>query len=231
MKQLPDSPTAPTVVFEDTNLLVIDKPAGLLSQGDITGEPHLIDWARDYVGRHYVGLIHRLDRNTSGLMVLAKRSKAADRLSEALRDGRLERRYQAWCLGELKPGEPARWRHFLFKDESTNQSRVVAASAPGAQEAILHARAIESRQVGAQTVTLIEFVLETGRSHQIRVQCAAMGLPILGDPRYGTPASARLAARTALHSCYLRFPHPIGGAELEFKSSLPAELALRHNLG
>ena len=92
----------PKIIFEDKNIIVLDKPAGLLSQGDISGEKNLVDWLRRLLGRHYVGLVHRLDRNTSGIMVVAKRTKAAKRLSASLQEGQLNRIYLAWIIGNLK---------------------------------------------------------------------------------------------------------------------------------
>src|ERR1700722_17281453 len=105
---------APLILFEDQHLIVISKPAGLLSQGEKTGDENLVDWARAYVKRNYVGLVHRLDRNTSGAMVLAKRTKSAQRLTDSLQKGELTRSYLAWVQGEVR--EKTRWRHFLLKD-------------------------------------------------------------------------------------------------------------------
>ena len=120
----------PRILLEDTHLAVLSKPAGLLSQGESTGDFNLVDWCRDYFGRNYVGLVHRLDRNTSGLMVVAKRSKSAERLTEALKKGQLVRIYQALLHGDLR--EPAEWVHFLKKNESTNVVSVVRGDSPDA---------------------------------------------------------------------------------------------------
>ena len=106
-----DPATDPKIIYEDTHLVVLSKPAGLLSQGEKTGDINLVDWLRDYFGRHYVGLVHRLDRNTSGIMVVAKRTKAAQRLTLALQKGELNRIYRAWLIGTLS--QPVRWKHFL----------------------------------------------------------------------------------------------------------------------
>lgn len=154
--------------FEDKHLVVIDKPAGLLSQGSESGDENLVDFLlRNYFGRHYVGLIHRLDRNTSGLMVVAKRSKAAERLSESLRSGTLIRRYEAWLSGALL--SPQHWVHYLWKDEDENHVHVVASSVKGAKRAELHVSPIEAwRLKGGEERTLAGFELATGRSHQIQ---------------------------------------------------------------
>src|SRR4051812_21602955 len=103
----------PKILFEDPHLLVLDKPAGLLSQGEKTGDENLVDWLRQYLGRPYVGLVHRLDRNTSGVMVIAKRTKSASRLTEALQAGKIDRSYLAWVEGRLE--RPVRWEHYLWK--------------------------------------------------------------------------------------------------------------------
>ncbi len=222
---------APHIIFEDTHLLVIDKPAGLLSQGERTGDDNLVDWLRQYLGRPYVGLVHRLDRNTSGLMVVAKRTKSAQRLTESLQKGELEREYLAWLVGELPMGSTHRWSHWLLKDGDTNRVRVVARAGGGAKEAVLYATAIARGQWEGHPLTLTELKLETGRSHQIRVQSSYAGYPVLGDSKYGasrapSPSLVPRFERTALHSHRLRFPHPMAKTEwLSFESPLPEDLS------
>ena len=213
------SPLSPKILFEDTHLLVLDKPAGLLSQGDTTGDENLVDWLRQYLGRPYVGLIHRLDRGTSGIMVVAKRSKAANRLTESLQAGRLTRTYVAWLEGTLEA--PARWRHFLKKDEAKNLVRVVRGAGEGAKEAVLSVRPERAGLWLGNPLTLATFVLETGRSHQIRAQAAHEGHPLLGDLKYG---SASKFGRPALHSLRLRLDHPMSGEWLEFEAELPEDM-------
>ena len=217
---------SPRILFEDNHLIVLDKPAGLLSQGEVTGDENLVDWLRGHFGRHYVGLIHRLDRNTSGIMVVAKRTKAAQRLSDALRDGKLTRTYLGWAEGTL--AAPARWRHFLHKDERTNLVRVVPAKAPGvtpgAKEAVMRATPVRSGSWKGVVATLVEFELKTGRSHQIRAQSAHEGHPLLGDVKYG--ARTRDFGRPALHSFRLSFPHPMSKEQLTFEAELPEDLRI-----
>jgi 23S rRNA pseudouridine1911/1915/1917 synthase len=206
--------------FEDPNLIVLSKPPGLLSQGDVSGEENLVDVLRARFGRHYVGLIHRLDRNTSGLMVVAKRSKAADRLSEQLRDGDLVRKYTAILWGEIKPGPaPLRLEHWLLKNEKTNEVRIVGKNVPGAKQAILHLQPIRTfaHPKSGDLCTLAEFMLETGRGHQIRVQTNALGHPLIGDQKYGSGKSLTLFPRPALHSCFLSFAHPISKELMTFE--------------
>ena len=212
------------ILFEDPNLIVINKPAGLLSQGEETGDENLVDLLRTYFGRHYVGLVHRLDRNTSGLMVIAKRTKAAQRLTEQLQDGKLERIYYALLQGALHR-ESQTWEHWLLKNEKTNTvqtfpfSKFTQNSAPrSAKQALLHVRKIE----GNSSLTLAEFKLETGRSHQIRAQAQAMGYSLLGDTKYGGSSDF---PRPALHSARLSFDHPISKERLSFEAPLPADMA------
>jgi 23S rRNA pseudouridine1911/1915/1917 synthase len=209
------------IIFEDQHCIVLEKPAGLLSQGAKRGDTSVVDWLRDYWGRPYVGLVHRLDRNVSGLMVVAKRSKAAARLTKALQEGLVRRTYQAWLVGRLP--QAAEWRHWLVKDSKKNEVRVVAAGHREAREAILKVRPLRYTKMGTKMLTLAEFQLETGRAHQIRVQSAAAGLPLLGDPKYGKGSSA--IARPALHAIRLEFPHPMTGEMMTFESALPKTMA------
>ncbi len=217
---------SPEILFEDTHLIVLSKPAGLLSQGEISGEPNLVDWARGHFGRNYVGLVHRLDRNTSGIMVLAKRSKSANRLTESLQAGKIYRSYLGWVEGNVEG--PVEWRHFLKKDESTNVVRVVRDRSQG-QESALSARPLAHAEWRGQPLTLLEYVLETGRSHQIRVQSAHERHALLGDPKYGRGAASGFS-RPALHSWVLRFPHPMTSEVLEFKAALPKDMRSIGNL-
>lgn len=215
----------PKLLFEDNHLIVLSKPAGLLSQGEKQGDENLVEWLRSHFGRHYVGLVHRLDRNTSGLMVVAKRTKAARRLTEALQQGDLDRRYLAWVIGKME--KKADWEHWLLKDEAANKVRVFRSGETHPKDAKI-ARLVASPQRSGifqgHGVTLVEFVLETGRSHQIRAQAAAEGLPLLGDTKYGQSSDPKFA-RPALHSHEMSFPHPMSEEIMTFKDPLPEDLA------
>ncbi len=206
------------VLFEDQHLIVLSKPAGLLSQGDISEGENLVDLLRERFGRHYVGLVHRLDRNTSGLMVVAKRSKAAERLTRQLQSGELVRKYRAIVYGSLPLTSPLRWNHWLLKNEQTNQVRVVPSGTSKAKEAVLYAQPLRTLiHPTGEIVTEVEFELETGRGHQIRAQCQASGYPIIGDKKYGNVKSLTLFTRTALHSSFLSFLHPISHEKMTFE--------------
>ncbi len=237
--RLPAKVILPTIIFEDPHLIVLSKPAGFLSQGEATGDDNLVDYLRSYLNRHYVGLIHRLDRNTSGIMVVAKRTKSAQRLTLALQNDQIARTYLGWMAGTLK--REIRWTHFLKKDATRN---LVQVCAPGQQhagrqegkESTLTAKPVQYSVWNGIPITLTEFRLETGRSHQIRVQSAFEGFPLLGDSKYtGLVSRPQLTERlqvrplelqrVALHSFQLKFPHPMTGEILQFEDPLPADLS------
>ncbi|NDG85315.1 MAG: RluA family pseudouridine synthase [Proteobacteria bacterium] len=207
------------ILFEDTHLLVLSKAPGLLSQGDSSGEPSLVDLLRTHFGRNYVGLIHRLDRNTSGLMVVAKRSKSAERLTSQLQSGELKRSYHALLLGKPASNTPERWEHFLFKNPETNEVKVVPQKIPGAKSALLTMTPQKTffHPVSGDPVTVARFELDTGRSHQIRAQARAKNLPLIGDSKYGTAKSVALFSRSALHSCEISFTHPMSKEPMQFE--------------
>lgn len=215
----------PDILFEDTHLAVLRKPAGLLSQGAKPGDPNLVDWLRGHFGRNYVGLIHRLDRNTSGLMVVGKRSKSADRLTESLQSGDLVREYLALVQGEIV-GEK-RWEHYLYKNEADNRVTVFSKPTPNAKVALLTLHVEGTRSVHGEKLSLVRFKLETGRSHQIRAQAAFEGHPLVGDAKYGAKKLKEPFAsfgRTALHSALLTFPHPMTREEMRFEDPLPEDM-------
>jgi 23S rRNA pseudouridine1911/1915/1917 synthase len=215
------------ILFEDQHLIVLSKAPGLLSQGDSSGEASLVDLLRAHFGRNYVGLIHRLDRNTSGLMVVAKRSKSAERLTAQLQAGELVREYHALLHGML-PGQgihdetrtqSQKWEHWLLKSAENNEVRTVPRGTPGAKPAVLFVEPLRMLQApgGGDLLTLARFKLDTGRSHQIRAQARAMGHPLIGDSKYGNAKSLVLFPRPALHSCRLSFLHPISKERLDFE--------------
>ncbi len=214
----------PLVLYEDAHLIVLDKPAGFLSQGGSAEGPNIVDWLRLRWGRPYVGLIHRLDRNTSGLMVVAARTKAANRLTAALQAGKIDRRYLAWVEGRITG--PARWQHWLVKNEETNLVTAFSKpnGRPGEKEAVLSLTPKNQSRLGNQEISLIELKLETGRSHQIRAQAKHAGHILLGDRKYGSRIEQ--PGRPALHSSSLQFPHPMGERSMHFESPLPPDLQL-----
>ncbi len=213
----------PKVLFEDPNLLVIDKPAGLLSQADHSGEPSVVTWAQGYLGRPYVGLIHRLDRNTSGTLVLAKRTKAAGRLTEAIQKHLLQKYYLALVHG-VSPDDVTVLEDYLRKDEEKKIMRVVSKSSAGAQQAKLEFRSLKHAQVDGVPVSLVMIKLYTGRFHQIRAQFAHARLPLCGDIKYSKNSSPQITPRVALHAHKVAFPHPISKELITIESPWPQDL-------
>jgi 23S rRNA pseudouridine1911/1915/1917 synthase len=209
------------VFFEDNHLLVVFKPAGLLSQGGATAEANLLDLSKAWIkarygkpGRVFLGLVHRLDRPVAGVMLFARTSKSAARLSEQIRNRSLRKVYLAVVEGRM-PSEAGEMVHHL--ERRTDAVRIVSAPCPGSREARLAFR-VEAVSGGR---SLVEIDLKTGRKHQIRVQLAHAGCPILGDVRYG--ASAPLpAGRIALLARQITFVHPTRQEPLSFTSPLPA---------
>lgn len=218
-EQLSKFKHTPTLLFEDQHLIVLSKPAGLLSQGESTGDENLVDWLRIYLGRPYVGLVHRLDRNTSGLMVIAKRTKSAQRLTEALQKNEINRLYLAWIIGTLK--NQKRWAHRLEKNSKTNTVAVVTR---GGKESILTVHPLGYGTWDDTPLTLVQFQLETGRSHQIRVQSSQEGFPLLGDQKYNKTKIGNSFPRVALHSYSIEFPHPMSKAVMKFEDPLPPDM-------
>jgi len=207
-------------IYEDNHLLVVIKPPNVLSQADRTGDPDMLTLLKEYVrekyskpGRVYLGLVHRLDRPVGGVMVFARTSKAASRLSAQIREGGFRRQYLAVVQGYLEEREGS-LSGYLRKDRQRNVSQLVEPEAPGAQEARLHFWVVDRK--GGRTLLRLE--LETGRSHQIRVQMAACGHPLVGDQRYGLPSPGQ---QIALWAEYLSFIHPTTKEVLEFREAPP----------
>jgi RluA family pseudouridine synthase len=215
----PLRPTAFDLLHLDNHLLVVVKPAGMLAQADRTGDADLLSLGKAFLkarfdrpGDVFLGLVHRLDRPVSGVTVLARTSKAAARLTQAFKERRVEKRYLAVVEGRLV-GEGER-TDCLLKEKG--HVRVVEEGTPGAKRAVLRWRALG----GEGAHTLVEVELLTGRPHQVRVQLAALGTPILGDLRYG--AREELDGRNlALHAYHLGFEHPVRRVPLAFTAAPP----------
>ena len=216
------------ILLEDNHCLAVNKPAGLLAQGDETGEPSLVDLARDYLrekyskpGNVFVGLVHRLDRPTSGVVLLARTSKGAERLSRQFREGTIRKVYLAVVEG-VPEAESGEWSDRLWKEETRNVVHVVAEGDSRGQDARVSYRLVERHG----STSTIELLPATGRSHQLRVQLASRGLPIVGDRKYG--ARSTLIAldgrpRVALHARELSFQHPTRAEIVTVTSPLPAD--------
>lgn len=192
--------------YVDNHLLVVEKSPGMLSQGDETGDPDMLTLLKSWVGERfnkpgnvYLGLVHRLDRPASGLMVFARTSKAAARLSSQFAGHHVEKRYLAWVQGQ--PPSTGSWTDHLAKMDQ--QVRVVEAGHPAGKKARLRFDTVAQ----LEDTALMAVTLQTGRAHQVRVQFASRGFPLIGDFRYG--ATQELDGRNlALHAAALAVDHP-----------------------
>lgn len=194
------------VLLEDNHVIVVVKPPNLPVQPDISGDRDLYTILKDYIARKYnkpgnvfLGLVHRLDRPTGGVMVFARTSKAASRLSAQFASRAADKRYYAVLQGEMRA--ETRMVDLLIADEGTGSMKVIAADAPGAKQCALTSRPICVKD----GLTLTEVELETGRKHQIRVQHAHAGFPLWGDARYG---GGQPGMQIALWAHSLSFDHP-----------------------
>jgi 23S rRNA pseudouridine1911/1915/1917 synthase len=239
------------VVFEDASVIVIDKPAGLVvhpAAGHATGTlvnalvAHCGDSLSGVGGVKRPGIVHRLDKDTSGLLVIAKTDDAHQSLSDQFRahglDGRLRRAYLALIWGA--PVRPKGVIDAALARSTANRTKIAVSRHETARHAVTHYEVLETFQGEKpnSTVSMLRLVLETGRTHQIRVHLAHIGHPVLGDPLYGSGFKNRTSAlseqaqrlvdglgRQALHAEELGFEHPKSGKPKLFKSPLPADIA------
>jgi len=210
-----------TILYEDNHLLVVDKPAGLVTMGALPNRPTLLNQAKGYIktryhkpGNVYLGIVSRLDAPVTGVIVLARTSKAAARLTKQFRLGQVEKVYWALVEGKLaNNGETL--TDWLGEDERHRRMRIVGSTAPGAKEARLSYRRLST--IGADT--LIEIRLATGRKHQIRVQMSNHGHAIYGDRKYGNRLP--FGKGIALHARRLAFSHPTTGNLIDLTAPLP----------
>jgi 23S rRNA pseudouridine1911/1915/1917 synthase len=213
-----------SVIYEDNHILVVNKPAGLLVQGDQTGDESLVDIAKRYIkdkyqkpGNVFLGLVHRLDRPTTGVIVLARTSKALTRLNQQFKDRLTKKVYRAVVSGSPEP--KARLEHFLKKNSSQNKSFHYPKNTLNTKHAILRYRYIEQ----LRSYHVLEIELETGRHHQIRVQLAAVGLHIKGDLKYGAKRPNQNGS-IHLHAQSLALAHPTTKEEMKFIAPYPDDV-------
>lgn len=209
------------ILYEDNHLLVLEKPINIPVQEDRSGDQDMLTILKDMIkvrdqkpGNVFLGLVHRLDRPVGGVMVFAKTSKAASRLSDVIRRNKLDRAYLAVVRGTPKQ-KSARLEHFLYKDRKRNMVQAVSKNHKGAKKAVLDYEVLES----AEGLSLLSVQLHTGRSHQIRVQLATTGTPLYGDQRYGKHVN-QPGQQIALWSHTLAFPHTTT-KEVNTYTSLP----------
>lgn len=208
------------VLYEDNHLIVAVKPAGVLSQSDGSNAPDMLTILKAYIkekyqkpGEVYLGLVHRLDRPVSGVMVFARTSKAASRLSEQIRSRKVEKIYRCVVNGILE-GE-GRLENYISKDESSNTVTVSDTEKPGYKASYLDYRALAAKD----GLTLVEVKLGTGRSHQIRAQMAHSGFPLIGDQKYGKKDER--TKDIALEAYKLSFEHPVKREFITFEAPVP----------
>lgn len=215
-------PQQPNVLYQDNHLLALYKPAGMLVQGDRTGDLSLVDWAKNYLkqtynkpGDAFVGLPHRIDRPVSGLVLLCKTSKSLSRMNALFANRKITKTYLAVVQGQ--PASPTTTlNHYLLKNTRTNTVEVVTPNQPGAQNATTQMSLLSSHQ----KCSLVQATPITGRPHQIRVQLSAAGVPIVGDVKYNGPHGHNPKA-IALHAHSLAFVHPVQNTPITLTAPLP----------
>ena len=225
-----------TVIWEDADLVVVDKPAGMVvhpaaGNRDGTLVNALLHHCRGRLsginGVERPGIVHRIDKDTSGLLVVAKTDSAHEGLAKQFAEHTIERRYIAICAGRPKPADGTIDARLGRSDRDRKKMAVLHADASRGKHAVTHYRTIDSWGVASK----LECRLETGRTHQVRVHCASIGHPLIGDPQYGRdpkalrPILEKLGFhRQALHAASLGFIHPATGERLDFRADLPRDM-------
>ena len=213
-----------TVVYEDNHIIIVNKTASEIVQGDKTGDVPLSETVKQYLkekyhkpGNVFIGVTHRLDRPVSGLVVFAKTSKALSRLNEMFRNGEVKKTY--WAIVKQTPAETeGELVNYLVRNEKQNKSYAYDTEKPGSKKAILHYRLIAR----SDNYCLLEVDLKTGRHHQIRCQLAKMGCPIKGDLKYGFPRS-NPDGSICLHARRVRFVHPVSKELIDVVAPVPSD--------
>ncbi len=210
------------IVFEDNHLLVISKKAGQLVQGDKTGDLSLLDLIKNFIkirdqkpGNVFLGLVHRIDRPTSGLVIYAKTSKALSRLTQMVKNRGIKKTYWA-VVPKSEIPKKQRLVNYLQKNEKNNKATVFPKATDGAKEAILNYEIIKI----LDNFQLLEVDLETGRHHQIRAQLSKIGVPIKGDLKYGS-ARSNPDGGIHLHARQLEFLHPVTKENIKITAPVP----------
>ena len=204
------------IIYEDNHILVVEKPINIPVQEDSSKDKDLLTMLKQYIkeknnkpGNVYLGLVHRLDRPVGGVMVFAKTSKAASRLSEQVRTNKLKKIYHAVVLGNLQ--KTGHLEDYLIKDSKTNTTRIDKSG----KLSILDYKLINK----VNELNLVEISLKTGRSHQIRVQFSSRNTPLYGDQRYNP--QSKVGEQIALYATSLTLEHPTTKEILTFKTNLP----------
>jgi 23S rRNA pseudouridine1911/1915/1917 synthase len=215
-------PVAKRILFEDNHIIAVNKLPGELVQGDFTGDVPLLEKVREYIrvtynkpGNVFTGLVHRLDRPTSGIVIFAKTSKALSRLNAMFEKRDVEKIY--WAIVQGTPDKKEnKLVHYLKKDQKKNKSQYFFKEVSGAKKAVLSYSLLKKMDY----YSLLEIKLETGRHHQIRVQLSSIGCPIKGDLKYGFSRSNKDGS-VCLHARKAIFVHPVSGDKIELEAPLP----------
>ncbi len=210
------------MIYEDNHLLIVNKASGILVQGDITGDIPLVDLCKEYIRQKYhkpgavfLGVVHRIDRPVSGIVVLARTSKSLERMNALFREKQTKKTY--WAITQKKPpNEKGTLVHWLSKDEKKNKATAFTREAVGALRSELNYTILGQKE----KQWLLEVTPVTGRPHQIRVQLASMGCPIKGDVKYGFP-DPNEDGSICLHARKLEFMHPVKKEFMLFEAPLP----------
>lgn len=210
------------VLYEDNHIIIVNKSPKEIVQGDKTGDKPLSDMVKDYLkekynkpGNVFCGVVHRLDRPTSGVVVFAKTSKALTRLNEMFKKGEVDKTYWA-IVKDLPPQDEGTLVHFLIKNQKNNKSVAYDTEKPRSKKAVLHYKLVGR----SQRYYLLEVKLETGRHHQIRCQLAKIGLPIRGDLKYGAQRS-NPDGSISLHARNISFVHPVSKKMIDITAPVP----------
>ncbi len=217
----------PSILYEDNHLLIVNKKAGEIVQGDKTGDASLLENLKSFIkvrdhkpGNVYLGLIHRLDRPTSGVVAFAKTSKALERMNKKFKSREVEKVY--WALVKNPPSKSNDTLiHYLKKNPKLNKVTVYPNETEGSKKAVLHYTTLSK----LNNYTLLGIELETGRSHQIRAQLSKIGSPIKGDLKYGAERSNKDGS-ISLHARELSFEHPVTKKPIKVIAPVPQKDAL-----
>ncbi|MDG1037628.1 MAG: RluA family pseudouridine synthase [Polaribacter sp.] len=213
------------ILFEDNHLIIVNKRAGDITQGDKTGDKPLSEVVKEYIKNKYnkpgdvfLGVVHRLDRPTSGVIIFARTSKSLERLNKMLRDKTIHKTY--WAVVKNSPKKVKNTLvNYLKKNPKNNKSTAYSKEIQGSKKAILHYTVLKK----LDNYSLIEIDLETGRHHQIRAQLAYIGSPIKGDLKYGFDRSNKDGS-IHLHARKIKFTHPVSKEPINISAPTPKEV-------
>ncbi len=216
----------PEILYEDNHIIAVNKKSGDIVQGDETGDKPLVDFIKDYIkekyqkpGEVFLGVVHRIDRPVSGIVLFARTSKGLSRLNELFKTKEITKTY--WAVVKNKPGEDSGTLiHFHLKDSAQRKARLFDKEVAHSKKCVLHYKLLAS----SDNYHLLEIQLETGRFHQIRAQLAKIGSPIKGDIKYGFDRPNENTRSIHLHARKIEFMHPVKNEKLVISAPVPEEV-------